>query len=38
MGSALYKSLFPKELKVALLNVGSEEIKGTEMIKKLSIN
>ena len=35
MGSALHKSLFPKEkTKVALLNVGSEEIKGTEMIKK----
>ena len=35
MGSALHKSLFPKEkTKVALLNVGSEEIKGTETIKK----
>ncbi len=35
MGSALQKSLFPKEnSKVALLNVGSEEIKGTEIIKK----
>ena len=35
MGSALHKSLFPKvKTKVALLNVGSEEIKGTEMIKK----
>ena len=35
MGSALHKSLFPKEkTKVALLNVGSEEIKGTEIIKK----
>ena len=30
MGSALYKSLFADEkAKVALLNVGSEEIKGT---------
>ena len=35
MGSALHKSLFPTvKTKVALLNVGSEEIKGTEMIKK----
>ena len=35
MGSALYKSLFPQEKpKVALLNVGSEEYKGTDMIKK----
>ena len=35
MGSALYKSLFPNETpKVALLNIGSEEIKGTEIIKK----
>ena len=35
MGSALHKSLFPTEqTKVALLNVGSEEIKGTETIKK----
>ena len=35
MGSALHKSLFPHEkTKVALLNVGSEEIKGTEIIKK----
>ncbi len=35
MGSALHKSLFPEEkTKVALLNVGSEEIKGTEIIKK----
>jgi phosphate acyltransferase len=34
LGSALYKSLFPKEIsKVSLLNVGSEEIKGTETIK-----
>jgi len=35
MGSALYKSLFPSDKpKVALLNIGSEEIKGTETIKK----
>ena len=34
LGSALYKSLFPKNKpKVSLLNVGSEEIKGTEMLK-----
>ncbi len=37
LGSALFKSLFPKEKpKVALLNVGSEEIKGTEMLKAAS--
>ena len=37
LGSALYKSLFPEEKpKVALLNVGSEEIKGTEMLKTAS--
>ncbi len=37
MGSALYKSLVPNEKpKVSLLNVGSEEIKGTEMLKKAS--
>jgi len=35
LGSALYKSLFPNEIvKIALLNIGSEEIKGTEIIKK----
>ncbi len=35
MGSALYKSLFINEVpKVALLNIGSEEIKGTDTIKK----
>ncbi len=35
MGSALYKSLFPDQVpKVAILNVGSEEIKGTNTIKK----
>ncbi|MDA8822790.1 phosphate acyltransferase PlsX, partial [Candidatus Pelagibacter bacterium] len=34
LGSALYKSLFPNETsKVSLLNVGSEEIKGTEVLK-----
>ncbi len=35
LGSALYKSIFP-ELKpcVSLLNIGSEEIKGTEILKK----
>jgi len=34
LGSALYKSLFPKKIpKVSLLNVGSEEIKGTETLK-----
>ena len=37
LGSALFKSLFPKiKPKVSLLNVGSEEIKGTEMIKTAS--
>tara|TARA_B100000886_G_scaffold330915_1_gene281871 strand:+ start:3004 stop:4044 length:1041 start_codon:yes stop_codon:yes gene_type:complete len=35
LGSALYKSLFPNEKPlVSLLNVGSEEIKGTETLKK----
>ncbi len=34
MGSSLFKSLFPSEIaKVALLNIGSEEIKGNEVIK-----
>jgi len=34
MGSALFKALFPnEEAKVALLNIGSEELKGPEMIK-----
>ena len=34
LGSALYKSLFPNEKpKVSLLNIGSEEIKGTEILK-----
>ena len=35
MGAALYKALFPDDVpKVALLNIGSEEIKGTESLKK----
>ncbi len=35
LGSALYKSIFPKEKPlVSLLNIGSEEIKGTEVLKK----
>ncbi len=35
MGAALYKALFPDDIpKVALLNIGSEEIKGTETLKK----
>ena len=34
MGSALHKSLFPNEkAKVALLNIGSEEVKGNDVIK-----
>ena len=34
LGAALYKSLYPDEIpKVSLLNVGSEEIKGTEILK-----
>ena len=34
MGSALLKALFPNERpKVALLNIGSEEVKGNAMIK-----
>ena len=37
LGSALFKSLFPDEKpKVSLLNVGSEEVKGTEMLKVAS--
>ena len=37
LGSALYKSLFPNEKpKVSLLNIGSEEIKGTELLKNTS--
>ena len=35
MGASLFKSLFPEEkAKVALLNIGSEEIKGNEVIKE----
>ncbi len=35
MGSSLFKSLFPEDnAKVALLNIGSEEIKGNEIIKE----
>ena len=38
MGSALYKSLFPDEkAKVALLNIGLEETKGTEILKDAHI-
>ena len=34
MGASLYKSLYPLEVpKVALLNIGSEELKGNETIK-----
>ena len=34
MGSALYKAIFPfDDPKVALLNIGSEEIKGNDIIK-----
>ena len=37
LGSALFKSLYPNDKpKVSLLNVGSEEIKGTEILKKAS--
>ncbi len=35
MGSSLFKSLFPEQKpKVALLNIGSEELKGNEIIKE----
>jgi glycerol-3-phosphate acyltransferase PlsX len=35
MGSSLFKSLYPEDLaKVALLNIGSEELKGNEVIKE----
>ena len=35
LGSALYKSLYPHDKPlVSLLNVGSEEIKGTDILKK----
>ena len=34
MGASLFKSLYPEEFpKVALLNIGSEEIKGNDIIK-----
>ena len=34
MGSALYKSLYPSDkAKVSLLNIGLEEVKGTELLK-----
>tara|TARA_B110001450_G_scaffold256110_1_gene285500 strand:+ start:381 stop:1382 length:1002 start_codon:yes stop_codon:yes gene_type:complete len=35
MGASLYKSLYPnEEAKVALLNIGSEELKGNDVIKE----
>jgi glycerol-3-phosphate acyltransferase PlsX len=35
MGASLYKSLYPKETpNIALLNIGSEELKGNETIKE----
>jgi len=35
MGASLYKSLYPYEIpNVALLNIGSEELKGNEIIKE----
>ena len=35
MGASLYKSLYPNDIsKVALLNIGSEELKGNEIIKQ----
>ena len=35
MGASLYKSLYPNDVsKVALLNIGSEELKGNEIIKE----
>ena len=35
MGAALYKSLYPNEMpNTALLNIGSEELKGNEIIKE----
>ena len=35
MGTALFKSIFPNQKPyVSLLNIGSEEIKGTEVLKK----
>ena len=38
MGAALYKALFPQDSpKVALLNIGSEEMKGTDNLRKAYI-
>jgi len=38
MGAALYRSIFPQNKPhVSLLNIGSEEIKGTETLKKAYI-
>ena len=38
MGAALYKSIFPDQKPyVSLLNIGSEEMKGTEILKKTYI-
>ena len=35
MGSSLFKSLYPDDIaRVALLNIGSEELKGNEIIKE----
>ncbi len=34
MGSALYRSLYDNKPNVALLNIGSEELKGNEIIKE----
>jgi glycerol-3-phosphate acyltransferase PlsX len=35
MGASLYKSLYPDDIpNVALLNIGSEELKGNEIIKE----
>ena len=35
LGSALFKSIYSNDIpKVSLLNIGSEEIKGTELLKK----
>jgi phosphate acyltransferase len=35
MGASLYRSLYPSEIpNVALLNIGSEELKGNEIIKE----
>ena len=36
LGSALFKSLYLQDTpKVSLLNIGSEEMKGTEVLKSL---